>query len=152
MAESTGFVKFVADAKTDALLGAHMIGPNVSELISEVVLAFEYGGSSEDVGITGVPFYMANRRVGLSGAVVVGGTAITVGDHGVYGLDPASGAARWNIARSGGSPIAMPADDTIDEVGPRAFQTHRANLAAQVAGCVGQIVTVDEVTHGERKS
>jgi len=52
MAESTGFVKFVADAKTDALLGAHMIGPNVSELISEVVLAFEYGGSSEDVGIT----------------------------------------------------------------------------------------------------
>ena len=52
MGESTGFVKFIADAKTDELLGAHMIGPNVSELIAEVVLAFEYRGSSEDIGIT----------------------------------------------------------------------------------------------------
>ena len=52
MGETTGFVKFIADAKTDELLGAHMIGPNVSELIAEVVLAFEYRGSSEDIGIT----------------------------------------------------------------------------------------------------
>jgi dihydrolipoamide dehydrogenase len=52
MGESAGFVKFVADAKTDELLGAHMIGPNVSELIAEVVLAFEYRGSSEDIGVT----------------------------------------------------------------------------------------------------
>jgi dihydrolipoamide dehydrogenase len=37
---------------TDELLGAHMIGPNVSELIAEVVLAFEYRGSAEDIGIT----------------------------------------------------------------------------------------------------
>jgi dihydrolipoamide dehydrogenase len=50
--ESTGFVKFVADVTTDEILGCHMIGPNVSELISEVVLAMEYRGSSEDVGIT----------------------------------------------------------------------------------------------------
>ena len=52
MGESSGFVKFVADAKTDELLGAHMIGPNVSELIAEVVLAFEYRGSAEDIGVT----------------------------------------------------------------------------------------------------
>ena len=52
MGESSGFVKIVADAKTDELLGAHMIGPNVSELIAEVVLAFEYRGSSEDIAIT----------------------------------------------------------------------------------------------------
>jgi len=52
MGESSGFVKFVADARTDELLGAHMIGPNVSELIAEVVLAFEYRGSSEDIGVT----------------------------------------------------------------------------------------------------
>jgi dihydrolipoamide dehydrogenase len=52
MGESAGFVKFVADARTDELLGAHMIGPNVSELIAEVVLAFEYRGSSEDIGVT----------------------------------------------------------------------------------------------------
>jgi dihydrolipoamide dehydrogenase len=50
--DTTGFVKFIADAETDELLGAHMIGPNVSELIQEAVLAFEYRGSSEDIGIT----------------------------------------------------------------------------------------------------
>src|SRR2546423_1559314 len=50
--DTTGFVKFIADAETDELLGAHMIGPNVSELIEEAVLAFEYRGSSEDIGIT----------------------------------------------------------------------------------------------------
>ena len=50
--DATGFVKFIADAETDELLGAHMIGPNVSELIAEAVLAFEYRGSSEDIGIT----------------------------------------------------------------------------------------------------
>ena len=50
--ETTGFVKFIADAETDELLGAHMIGPGVSELIQEAVLAFEYRGSSEDIGIT----------------------------------------------------------------------------------------------------
>ena len=52
MGESAGFVKFIADAKTDELLGAHLIGPNVSELVAEVVLAFEYKASSEDIGIT----------------------------------------------------------------------------------------------------
>lgn len=50
--DTTGFVKFIADAETDELLGAHMIGPNVSEMIQEAVLAFEYRGSSEDIGIT----------------------------------------------------------------------------------------------------
>jgi dihydrolipoamide dehydrogenase len=50
--DTTGFIKFIADAETDELLGAHMIGPNVSEMIQEAVLAFEYRGSSEDIGIT----------------------------------------------------------------------------------------------------
>src|SRR6266566_580294 len=50
--DTEGFVKFIADAETDELLGAHMIGPNVSELIQEAVQAFEYRGSSEDIGIT----------------------------------------------------------------------------------------------------
>jgi dihydrolipoamide dehydrogenase len=52
MGDTTGFVKFVADARTDELLGCHIIGPNASELIAEVVLAFEYRASSEDIGIT----------------------------------------------------------------------------------------------------
>jgi dihydrolipoamide dehydrogenase len=50
--DAVGFVKFIADADTDELLGAHMIGPNVSELVAEVVLGFEYRASSEDIGIT----------------------------------------------------------------------------------------------------
>jgi dihydrolipoamide dehydrogenase len=49
---TTGFVKLIADARTDELLGAHLIGPQVSELVAEVVLAFEFQGSSEDIGIT----------------------------------------------------------------------------------------------------
>ncbi len=52
MAETNGFVKFIADAKTDELLGCHIIGANASDLLQEVVLAFEYRGSSEDIGIT----------------------------------------------------------------------------------------------------
>lgn len=52
MGESAGLVKFIADATTDELLGAHLIGPNVSELVGEIVLAFEYRGSSEDLAIT----------------------------------------------------------------------------------------------------
>lgn len=50
--ETAGFVKFIADAETDELLGAHMIGANVSEMIQEAVLAFEFRGTSEDIGIT----------------------------------------------------------------------------------------------------
>ncbi len=47
-----GFVKIVADAKTDRLLGAQIIGRGASELIAEVVAHVEYGGSAEDVGRT----------------------------------------------------------------------------------------------------
>jgi dihydrolipoamide dehydrogenase len=52
MGETTGLVKFIADADTDELLGCHIMGANASDLIQEVVLAFEYRGSSEDIGIT----------------------------------------------------------------------------------------------------
>ncbi|MGH7689344.1 MAG: FAD-dependent oxidoreductase, partial [Gemmatimonadaceae bacterium] len=52
MGETTGFVKFIADARTDELLGCHIIGANASELIAEVVLGFEYRASSEDIGMT----------------------------------------------------------------------------------------------------
>jgi dihydrolipoamide dehydrogenase len=50
--ETSGFVKLLADADTDELLGAHLIGPQVSELVAELVLAFEYRATAEDVGIT----------------------------------------------------------------------------------------------------
>lgn len=47
--ETDGFVKVLADKATDRILGTHMIGPGVGELINEAVLAMEYGASAEDV-------------------------------------------------------------------------------------------------------
>jgi len=45
-----GFVKFIADAETDEILGAHVIGPNASELVAEIVLGVEYRATAEDIG------------------------------------------------------------------------------------------------------
>jgi dihydrolipoamide dehydrogenase len=50
LGDTTGFVKFIADAKTDEILGVHMIGPMVSELIAEAATAMEFKASAEDVG------------------------------------------------------------------------------------------------------
>jgi len=47
-----GFVKIIADAKTDRILGAQILGRNAGELISEIVTHMEYGGSAEDLGRT----------------------------------------------------------------------------------------------------
>lgn len=47
--ETDGFVKVLADKATDRILGTHMIGPGVGEIINESVLAMEYGASAEDV-------------------------------------------------------------------------------------------------------
>jgi len=50
--EAAGFVKVLADAATDRVIGVHMIGPHCSELIAAAVLAIEYGASSEDIALT----------------------------------------------------------------------------------------------------
>jgi len=50
--ETEGFVKIVADAETDEVLGVHMVGPEVTELIAEAALAIEMGATSEDLGRT----------------------------------------------------------------------------------------------------
>ncbi len=52
MEEPVGLIKMIADKDTDRLLGVHMIGPHVSELINECVLALEYQASSEDLART----------------------------------------------------------------------------------------------------
>lgn len=49
LGETGGFVKVLADANTDRILGIHMIGPYVSELIAEAVMAMEFAASSEDI-------------------------------------------------------------------------------------------------------
>jgi len=50
--ETEGFVKIIADEKSDKVLGAHMIGPHVGTMIAEVALAMEFGASSEDIART----------------------------------------------------------------------------------------------------
>ena len=50
--EKDGFVKVLADATTDRILGAHMIGPQVSEMIGEYAVAMEFSAASEDVART----------------------------------------------------------------------------------------------------
>ena len=52
MEQTDGLVKIIADAKTDEIIGAHLIGPYVSELIAELVLAMEYRATAEDVART----------------------------------------------------------------------------------------------------
>lgn len=51
-AEKNGFVKVLADKKTDEILGVHMIGPRTADMIAEAVLAMEFRASAEDVGRT----------------------------------------------------------------------------------------------------
>ncbi|MCD6025952.1 MAG: lpdA [Solimicrobium sp.] len=49
LGDTSGMVKFLADAKTDEILGVHMVGPMASELISEAVVAMEFKASAEDI-------------------------------------------------------------------------------------------------------
>jgi dihydrolipoamide dehydrogenase len=50
--QTDGFVKVLADAKTDEILGVHMIGPNVGDMIAEYCVAMEFKAASEDVART----------------------------------------------------------------------------------------------------
>ena len=50
--EAEGFVKLLVEEKSDKVLGAHIIGPHAGDMISEIVLAMEFGASSEDIART----------------------------------------------------------------------------------------------------
>ena len=50
--ETEGFVKILADSKTDKVLGVHIIGPHCGDMIAEMALAMEFGASSEDIART----------------------------------------------------------------------------------------------------
>ena len=52
MFQGDGFVKLIADAETDRILGCHIIGPNAGEMIHEVCVAMEFGASAEDLALT----------------------------------------------------------------------------------------------------
>ncbi len=50
--DTVGMIKVLADKHSDRILGVHMIGPHVSEIIAEAVIAMEFGASAEDLGLT----------------------------------------------------------------------------------------------------
>ncbi len=76
-ADTEGFVKVLADAKTDRILGAHIIGPDAGTLIHEVVVAMEFGASAEDLARTCHAHPTLNEAV-KEAALAVEGRAIHI--------------------------------------------------------------------------
>lgn len=74
---TAGFVKILADAKTDRILGVHIIGPNASEMIAQAVIAMEFGSSAEDLGLTVFAHPTLSETV-HEAALAVGGHAIHI--------------------------------------------------------------------------
>ena len=77
MAETDGMVKVIADAKTDRLLGLHILGPRASDLIAEAALAMEFHGSAEDIGIA-VHAHPTLPEAVKEAALAAGGRAIHI--------------------------------------------------------------------------
>ncbi|MCE0484909.1 MAG: dihydrolipoyl dehydrogenase [Methylacidiphilales bacterium] len=71
-----GFAKIVADAKTDRVLGAHIVASNASELIAETVLLMEFGGSSEDLART-IHAHPTMSEAVMEAALAVDGRALS---------------------------------------------------------------------------
>jgi len=77
MGSVEGFVKLLADKKTDKLLGAHILGPDAGTLIAEIALAMEFGASSEDVARTCHAHPSLNEAV-KEAALAVDGRALHI--------------------------------------------------------------------------
>jgi len=77
MGDTDGFVKILADARTDRVLGAHIIGPDAGTLIAELALAMEFGASAEDVARTCHAHPSLNEAV-KEAALAVGGRALHI--------------------------------------------------------------------------
>ena len=72
--EAEGFVKVLADASTDRILGVHMIGPDVSEMIGEYCVAMEFSASSEDIARTCHPHPTRSEALRQAAMAVAGWT------------------------------------------------------------------------------
>lgn len=72
MDETEGFVKILADATSDRVLGAHIIGPDAGTIIAELVLAIEFGASSEDIARTSHAHPTLNEAVKEAALAVAG--------------------------------------------------------------------------------
>jgi dihydrolipoamide dehydrogenase len=72
--DTDGFVKILADAKTDRVLGVHILGPDAGTLIHECVVAMEFGGSAEDIARTCHGHPTLNEAVKEAALAVAGRT------------------------------------------------------------------------------
>ena len=77
--ESDGLVKIIADAKTDRVLGCHIVGPSAADLMQQMVIAMEFSASAEDIGLT-----MFSHPT-LSEAVHE--AALAVNGHAIHGVN-----------------------------------------------------------------
>ncbi|MCC7283949.1 MAG: dihydrolipoyl dehydrogenase [Acetobacteraceae bacterium] len=77
MGSTDGFVKILADAETDRILGAHIIGPDAGTLIAELVLAIEFKASAEDIARTSHAHPSLNEAV-KEAALAVDGRALHI--------------------------------------------------------------------------
>lgn len=75
LGESDGFVKIIADAETDQILGAHIIGPHASDLLAEITAAMEFEGTAEDLAST-IHIHPTLTEAVMEAAEAVGGKAI----------------------------------------------------------------------------
>ncbi len=78
--DATGFVKFVADAETDRLIGAHVLSHVASDLMAECVAVMEFGGSAEDLGRT-VHAHPTHSEAVKEAALAVNKAAIHIGNR-----------------------------------------------------------------------
>ncbi len=77
MGETEGFVKLLAEEKSDRLLGAHIIGPDAGALIAELVTAIEFGASAEDVARTSHAHPSLSEAV-MEAALALAGRALHI--------------------------------------------------------------------------
>jgi dihydrolipoamide dehydrogenase len=75
--ETDGFIKIISDAKTDEVLGVHMVGPEVTELIAEAALAIEMGATTEDIART-IHAHPTLPEVMMEAAEAVHGMAVHI--------------------------------------------------------------------------
>ncbi len=78
--DPTGFVKFVADAETDRIIGAHVMAHSASDLIAECVAVMEFGASAEDLGRT-VHAHPTMSEAVKEAALAVNKSAIHIGNR-----------------------------------------------------------------------
>jgi dihydrolipoamide dehydrogenase len=78
--ESTGFIKVIADKKTDTILGVHAFGPSAADIVQQGVVAMEFGASAEDLGLTIFSHPTVSEAL-HEAALAVNGQAIHIGNR-----------------------------------------------------------------------